>query len=102
MLTIKKQPKKSITGDTAYDFDFSKYHDDAISDIVNRFKKTGRKNKPKYTFESDFVFRESDAKNIIEACSKMNLPFEVSYKLVYDGCWEINFKTLLEKEMEAC
>ena len=30
---------------------------------------------------------------------RMNLPFEVSYKLCYDGCWEINFKILLEKEV---
>lgn len=100
MLTTKKQPRKSITGDTAYDFDLVKYHDDAISDIINRFKKTSTMKRLDKRFESDYVFREKDALSIVEACFRMNLPFEVGFKPVYDGCWEINFKTLLGKE--AC
>lgn len=101
MLVTKKKPRRSITGDTAYDFDFIQYHDEAIDAIINRFRKTQNMKRMDKRFESDYVFRESDAMNIIEACFRMNLPFEVSYKPVYDGCWEINFKILLE-EREAC
>lgn len=81
------------------DFDFIKYHDDAISNIISRFRKTQKMKRMDKRFESDFVFRESDAINIVETCLRMNLPFEVSYKSCYDGCWEINFKILLEKEV---
>ena len=98
MLTMKKQPRRSITGDTAYDFDFIKYHDDAISDIINRFKKTSSMKRLDKRFESDYVFSEKDALAVVEACFRMNLPFEVGFKPVYEGCWEINFKSLLKEE----
>lgn len=98
MLTIKrKAPKRIAASDTAYEFDFLKYHDEAIADIITRFKKTANNKQLNSRFESDFVFKESDAITVVEACFRMNLPFEVSYELCYDGCWEINFKALLEK-----
>lgn len=99
MMNTRKQIPTSMVAIVNHDFDFIKYHDDAISDIISRFRKTQNMKRMDKRFESDFVFRESDAINIVETCFRMNLPFEVSYKLCYDGCWEINFKILLEKEV---
>ena len=98
MLVTKKKTRKPITGDTAYDFDFIQYHDEAILAIINRFRKTQNMKRIDKRFESDYVFKESDAIEIIETCFRMNLPFEVSYKPCYDGCWEINFKILLDEK----
>lgn len=97
MVSTKRQRPIRVLGFENSEFDIAKYHDDAISDIILRFKKTQNIKRLDKRFESDFVFREADAIAIIEACFRMNLPFEVSYKPCYDGCWEINFKTLLEK-----
>lgn len=98
MLTTKKQRPMRVVALVNPEFDFTKYHDDAIDAIISRFKRTQNIKRLDRRFESDFVFKESDAISIIEACFRMNLPFEVSYKPCYDGCWEINFKAILEKE----
>lgn len=97
MMNTRKQIPTRMVAIVNPDFDFIKYHDDAISDIINRFRKTQNMKRMDHRFESDYVFREADAQNIIDSCMKMNLPFEVSYKPCYDGCWEINFKILLEE-----
>lgn len=101
MLVTKKQKPMRVVALVNPEFDFTKYHDDAICDIINRFRKTQNMKRMDKRFESDYVFKESDAMNVVEACFRMNLPFEVSYKPCYDGCWEINFKILLE-EREVC
>ena len=99
MMKKRKQIHTRMIDIVNTDFDFIKYHDDAISDIINSFRKTQNMKRMDHRFKSDYVFRESDAQNIIDSCMRMNLPFEVSYKPCYDGCWEINFKILLEKEV---
>lgn len=100
MLTTKKQIPVRMVAITNPEFDFEKYHNDAISDIILRFKKTSSMKRLDKRFESDYVFSEKDALSVVETCFRMNLPFEVGFKPVYDGCWEINFKKLLGKE--AC
>jgi len=97
MMNARKHIPTRMVAIVNPDFDFIKYHDDAIDAIINRFKKTQNMKRMDKRFESDYVFRESDAIAIIESCFRMNLPFEVSYKPVYDGCWEINFKMLLDE-----
>lgn len=99
MRNIRKQIPVILIPVTDDDFDVIKYHDDMISDIINRFKKSSNIKRLDHRFESDYVFRESDAIFIVETCFRMNLPFEVSYQPAYDGCWEINFKNLLGKEV---
>lgn len=99
MMNARKHIPTKMIAIVNPDFDFIKYHDDAISDIINRFRKTRTMKRMDKRFESDYVFRESDTMNIIESCFRMNLPFEVGYKLAYDGCWEINFKKLLKERM---
>lgn len=96
MMNTRKQIPTRMVAIVNPDFDFIKYHDDAIDAIITRFRKTKNIKRLDRRFESDFVFKESDAISIMEACFRMNLPFEVSYKPCYDGCWEINFKTILE------
>ena len=99
MFTTKKHIPVRMVAIANPEFDFIKYHDDAISDIILRFKKTSTMKRLDKRFESDYVFSEKDALLIVETCLRMNLPFEVGFKPVYDGCWEINFKNLLEKEV---
>ena len=80
-------------------FDFQTYHDEAIHNIIARFSRTKNSTRLSRDFESDFVFRESDAVAIVEFLNfKLSLSFEVGYQLAYEGCWEINFKKLLKME----
>lgn len=84
---------------TIPDFDFQTYHDEAIRNIIIRFSRTKNSTRINSSFESDFVFRESDAIAIVEFLNfKLSLSFEVGYQLAYEGCWEINFKKLLNME----
>ena len=80
-------------------FDFVAYHDEAIHNIIARFSRTKNSTRLSRDFESDFVFRESDAIAIVEFLNfNLLLSFEVGYQLAYEGCWEINFKKLLNME----
>ena len=83
---------------TIPDFDFQTYHDEAIRNIIIRFSRTKNSTRINNTFESDYVFRESDAIAVVDFLN-LRLSFEVGYQLVYEGCWEINFKKLLERKM---
>ena len=80
------------------DFDFQTYNDEAIRNIIIRFSRTKNSTRINSAFESDYVFRESDAISIVDFLN-FRLSFEVGYQLVYEGCWEINFKKLLERKM---
>ena len=101
MRNTRKQIPVILIPVTEDDFDVIKYHDDMIAGIINRFKKFSDIKRLDHRFESDYVFRESDAIFIVEKCIEMNIPFEVGYRVCYDGCWEINFKELLTYETEA-
>ena len=79
-------------------FDFQTYHDEAIHNIIARFSRTKNSTRLSRDFESDYVFRESDAIAVVDFLN-LRLSFEVGYQLVYEGCWEINFKKLLERKM---
>ena len=83
---------------TIPDFDFQTYHDEAIRNIIIRFSRTKNSTRINSSFESDYVFRESDAIAVVEFLN-LRLSFEVGYKPAYEGCWEINFKKLLERKM---